>query len=219
MTKYELSIDLSNYGLLDQFALLACQDYNLGNESKWFNAFRGGLNGLHASLNGFLSHYNAIHVWIPIPREPSETEHHLASVFFCMDSAIECFTYACNALGYAKRPDLFRNVQIDRSLKQISPRDILGEDPTKLSKPPMLGYKTVFPNLQTYWQSKKNIIEIIIEQHDVSKHRETIFEGGRTRSDPPPGFYESLGIEGNEEMKWMYEPMAEIILRNNPKSA
>jgi hypothetical protein len=104
MSKYELSIDLSNYGLIDEFALLACQDYNLGNESKWFNAFRGGLNGFHARLNGFLSHYNAVHAWIPIPREPGETEHHLASVFFCMDSAIECFTYALNALGYAKRP-------------------------------------------------------------------------------------------------------------------
>jgi hypothetical protein len=83
----------------------------------------------------------------------------------------------------------------------------------------MLGYKTVFPTLQSYWQSKRNVIAIIIEQHDVSKHRETIFEGGKARSDPPPGFYESLGIAGNDEMKWMYEPMAEIILRNNPKSA
>ncbi|WKZ46053.1 MAG: hypothetical protein QY306_09535 [Anaerolineales bacterium] len=219
MSRYEISLDLSEYGHLDEFALLACQDYNFGNESKWFNAFRGGLYGFRARVNGFLSHYQIVHAWIPTPRQPNETEHHLASIFFCMDSSIECFAYALNALGFAARPDLFRDVKIDRSLRQISPKDILGEDPTKLSKVPVLGYKTVFPTLQMYWQSNSDVIGIIIEQHDVSKHRETIFEGGKSRSDPPSGFYESIGIQENDEIKWMYEPMAEIILRNNPKSA
>ena len=110
MSKYEISFESSDYGRLDEFALLACQDYNLGNQGEWFGSFRGGLYGFHSRLHGLATHYNTVHAWIPVPRVPSETEHLLASIFFCMDSAIECLTFSVNALGYAIRPKLFRDV-------------------------------------------------------------------------------------------------------------
>jgi len=219
MNKYELSINVSAYGLIDEFALLACQDYNLGNESKWFNAFRGGLNGFRARINGFISHYNSIHAWIPTLREPSEIEHHLASIFFCMDSAVECLAFALNALGFATSPDQFRDITSDHALRRISQKDILGEYPTPSAQLPLLGYKNICPQMQRYWQSRRDLLLLIIEQHDVSKHRETIFTGGRMRNDPPPRFYDLLGINDNDEMKVLYAPIAEIILKNNPKVA
>jgi len=218
MSKYEISLDLSDYGILDEFALLARQDYNLGNQGKWFNAFRGGLYGFHSRLHGFATHYNTVHAWIPVPRIPSETEHHLASIFFCMDSAVECLTFAVNALGYASEPNLFRDITSERALRHISPKDVLGNPFISPPQEPLSGYKTLFPTFQSYWQSKRELLSIIIEQHDVSKHRETIFVGGMARLDPPPGFYESLGIKDNATAESHFWPMAEIILQKDPKS-
>jgi len=218
MRKYELSLELSNYGLIDEFALLACQDYNFGNKGEWFSAFRGGLYGFHSRLHGFITHYNTVHAWIPTPREPSEMEHHLASMFFCMDSAIECLTFAVNALGYASMPNLFRDITSERALRQISPKDVLGNLLISPPHEPLSGYKTLFPVFQACWYSKRELLLIIIEQHDVSKHRETIFVGGMARLDPPIGFYESLGIKDDAVAESLFQPMAEIILQKDPKS-
>ena len=37
-------------------------------------------------------------------------------------------------------------------------------------------------------------------------------------SDPPAGFYESLGVGENASQKALFWPMKEIILKNNPKT-
>ena len=59
----------------------------------------------------------------------------------------------------------------------------------------------------------------IFEQHDVSKHRSTIFTGGSIRNDPPPGFFEKLGIEGDKGKQTLFfTPMAEILLTPQPKT-
>lgn len=218
MTKFDLPFDLSNYGLLDQIALLACQSYNLGNSGDWFGAFRGGLYGFHSRIHGLITHYLTVHEWLPTPRIPSETEYHLASIFFNMDSAVECLTFSLNALGYASAPSAFRDVCSEKALKQISPKDILGEPSATPPRHPISGYEDFFPKLQTHWQAHRKLLSIIIEQHDVSKHRETIFTGGMSRLDPPPGFYEALGIGDDPAARSMFWPMAEIILRNDPKA-
>ena len=83
---------------------------------------------------------------------------------------------------------------------------------------PLLGYKTIFPTFQECWHRKRELLSIIIEQHDVSKHRETIFVGGMHRLDPPLGFYESLGLKDDAEIGSHFWPMAEIILQKDPKS-
>ena len=217
MTDFDLPFNLSNYERLDQIALLACQSYNLGNSNEWFGAFRGGLYGFHSRIHGLITHYLTVHAWLPAPRIPSETEYHLASIFFNMDSAIECLTFSLNALGCAVAPNTFRDIANEKALRQISPKDILGDPTLTPPRQPLSGYNTVFPKLQSHWQNNRKLLSLIIEQHDVSKHRETIFTGGMSRLDPPPGFYEALGIGNDPADQSNYWPMAEIILRKDPK--
>lgn len=219
MAGFNLPFELSNYNRLDQFALLARQNYNLGNVNDWFGAFRGGLYGFYARIHGVVTHYLTVHAWLPTPRNPRETEYHLTSIFFNMDSAIECLTFALNALGNSVAPRSFRDISNKGALKQISPRDILGNPKAKQPRPCLKGYKLVFPLLQSHWLANQKLLSIIVEQHDVSKHRETIYIGGMHRLDPPPGFYESLGIGNNPSARAKFWPMAEIILRKDPKSA
>jgi hypothetical protein len=80
------------------------------------------------------------------------------------------------------------------------------------------GYDNYFPSLRNYWHDNRDLINKISEQHDVSKHRSTIFTGGRIRNDPPPRFFEKLGIEGDEEKQALVSPMAEILLTSQPKT-
>jgi hypothetical protein len=143
-------------------------------------------------------------------------------MFFNMDSMIECITYAFNALGFcASGEKNFRNITCEKSLKKISPNDILGRPYYNPPRPDLPEYDVYFPKVRAYWESKKELINTVFEQHDVSKHRETIFVGGKCRIDPPEGFYESLGIDPDDStqksIKSIFSPMKEIILMNNPK--
>lgn len=214
---FQLKFNLGNFSLLDKFALLACQSYNLGNETDWFGSFRGGLNGCYSRIYGVALHYELVHAWVPRPRIPQETEHHLSSIFFNMDSSIECIAFSLNALGFAYQPKLFRDVTNRHALSKISPRDIVGSFFTDRKREPLGGYTKIFPNLQAFWTDEIELLTQITAQHDVSKHRETIFTGGMARLDPPDGFYEELGIPDEPEARSLFWPMAEIILRNDPK--
>ena len=68
------------------------------------------------------------------------------------------------------------------------------------------------------------MISQIRDLHNVSKHRQTIYVGGRRRLDTPVGFYESLGIpeeSSNREDAILHTllcPEAEIILKPDPKA-
>ncbi len=220
MSDFILEFNLSGYHQLDEYALLSCQSYNFGNDSDWFGSFRGGLYGSYARIHGVCSHYHTVHTWMPRPRLPSETEYHLASLFFNMDSFIECITYALNALGYsASGKTEFRDVTCIKSLKRISPCDILGRPNTNPPQSYQKEYDTYFPKVRKYWESKKDLINIIFEQHDVSKHRETIFIGGKCRTTPPSGFFESIGIDpNNSSQRTLFKPMEEIIIKRDPKN-
>jgi len=213
---YILKFDLLSYQELDTFALLAVQKYNLGDKGAWFNHFRGGRNGLFARVAGVQIHYNKVHSWnleiIPVP-----VEYHLSSILFNMDSAIECMVFSLNALGYIADSTQFYDVTDVRALRRINPYNILGRPP-KYTKDFLSGYDTYFPNLKKYWQENRDLIQIISEQHDVSKHRTTIYKGGKINSKPPPGFFKKLGIENDKEMQWLYSPMEEIILIRQPKT-
>ena len=50
MPNFTLQIDLEPFEALDQLALLARQDYNLGGSGDWFGEFRRGLHGVYARL-------------------------------------------------------------------------------------------------------------------------------------------------------------------------
>lgn len=215
-TRFEISPDLSALEDLDSFALLACQQYNFRNVTHWFGEFRGGLFGFRARIYGLQTHYRLVHSWVAAARLPTETEYHVASIFFNMDSAIECFTYMLNAIGDTALPGQFHNVTDKASLKRVGPHNILAAPSDRRSQP---GYAAVFPNLQAHWQSARDLILTIMEQHDVSKHRQTIYRGGMSRKDPPDGFYERLGAQDDPAMKALISPHAEINLGRDPKEA
>jgi hypothetical protein len=134
-----------------------------------------------------------------------------------MDSTIECLTFAFNAIGYGISPKDFHDITNNDMLKRISPKDIIGYENKNRKNVPPCGYQIFFPQLHKLWQSHKNLINTIMEQHDVSKHRETIYVGGRCRLDAPENFFESLGIPNDPSIRSQYWPLAEIILKNNPK--
>jgi len=224
MPDFAVHFDAHPFESLDQLALLVRQDYNLGGTGDWFGAFRGGLYGFYARLYGVQRHYSEVHTWLPRVRTPAETEYHLASILFQMDSALECLIFALNALGWAAKPSGFWDVTDARTLRRIGPLDILG-DPTRT--PPLApkpGYTTIFPSLQASWQSQEPLLAQIRDLHDVSKHRQTIYVGGQGRLDTPAGFYESLGIPEESShredliLRTLLCPAAEIILKPDPKA-
>ena len=96
MSEYSVEFDLASFEMLDELALLARQDYNLGGAGDWFSEFRGGLNGFYSRIYGVKRQYLEVHEWIPRARLPVETEYHLASILFHMDSALECLTFGLN---------------------------------------------------------------------------------------------------------------------------
>jgi len=204
-----LTIDLSPFRALDDFALLACQGYNLGNDPDWFGSFRGGLYGMYARIDALVRHFYQVHSWAPIPRFPQDAEYHLASAFFAMDSSFECFTFALNALGCAANAGEFQSITDHRALKAIKPDNIVGATPRP-------GYAKYFPSVQALWMSRKELIGTVIDQHDVSKHRSSIFRGGKVRVDPPVGLLEALGLQ-DDPRRFAIAPMEQIILIADPK--
>jgi hypothetical protein len=133
---------------------------------------------------------------------------------FSMDSAMECYVFALNALGNSVAPGDFKDVMDAQALRMVAPWNVIGDR----QRQPLVGYGRFFLNVQMYWKSRRELIERISEQHDVSKHRNTIYVGGRHRTDPPEGFYESLGVPNDASSRALYWPMAEIILQDDPKA-
>lgn len=218
MADYILGFDLTAFEQLDQFALLACQEYNLGNHTNWFGTFRGGLYGFYSRIHGVVVNYHLVHSWIPRLRSPTETEYYVTSVLFNMDSALECLVFAFNALGCAAAPTSFHDVTTRKGLNKISPRDILGVPEATPPREPLQGYSQIYKATQDHWVGQRDLVKTICELHDVSKHRQVIYEGGMARLDPPIGFYEALGVAGDRSKEALFWPFAEIILRHDPKA-
>jgi hypothetical protein len=135
-----------------------------------------------------------------------------------MDSALNCLTFALNALGYVVDPAGFQDITTSGSLHQISPMDILGR-PGHPSKPaPLSGYARVFPRLQNLWLGEQDLITNIRDFHHVSKHRQSVWTGGQAQRNAPPGFYERAGISADHPLAVVYHPAAETILKHDPRS-
>lgn len=204
--RFRLSFDLSPLGTLDKFGLLAAQFYNLGDRGNWFYYFRASSQGVDSRVYGIRLHYYDLHAWLPKRRHRTETEYHLASLFFNMDSVVECFVYMMNALGFAADPPSFKDITDQKAMKAIAPRNVIGD----ARQSPLAGYAKFFPSVQQLWVDNRELMELIMEQHDVSKHRFGYGLSGRYRNDPPPGFFESLNID--PKRKYEFSPMEEILL-------
>jgi hypothetical protein len=209
--RFALSFDLSPLCPLDKFGLLATQVYNLGSRDNWFYYFRASAQGVDSRVYGIELHYHALHAWLPKRRHRTETEYHLASLFFNMDSVVECFVYMMNALGYAADAPSFKDITDEKTMRAVAPRNMIGDG----KQSPLVGYEKFFPNVQKLWLDNRPLIELIMEHHDVSKHRFAYGLNGRHRNDPPPCFFESLNID--PRFKYEFSPMEEILLDTEPK--
>jgi hypothetical protein len=191
---------------LDQFGLLAHEPHNLGNADNWVFVFRAGVRGLTSRCNGIVWHSELFHAWIPVA--PLEgREHHIAAMLFCMDSAMECLVFALNALGQAVNKTLFRDVSSRSALRGISPRDVVG--PKALA-----GYGRLFPTFQAKWAKESELVRLVAENHDVSKHRQSTFHGGTLRDDPPAEF---IALDIPENVRDWFAPTSETLLPKDPK--
>ena len=209
--RFPLLFDLSPLDTLDKFGLLATQFYNLGDRGNWFYYFRASSQGVDSRVYGIRRHYYDLHAWLPKHRHRTDTEYHLASLFFNMDSVMECFVYMMNALGFAADPPSFKAITDQKATREIAPWNVLGAG----KRSALAGYAKFFPSVQKLWVQNRGLMELIIEQHDVSKHRFAYGLNGRHRTDPPPGFFESLNI--NPEFKFQFSPMEEILLDTEAK--
>lgn len=206
------------FNKLDEFALLASQNYNLGDKTDWFGCFRGGLFGFYSRVYGIGEHFSLLHDWLP-PRLhlPEYTEYHLSSTFYGMASAVECLTFALNALGFAAQPKGFMDVTKRGELKRISLTNIMGNPASQSPTKPLDGYSQIYPTLQSHCAENREFLDDIVNLNNVSKHREMIYTGGKLRSDSPPGFFEALRVEDNP-LKILYCPHETIILPHEPKT-
>jgi len=210
---YEIHFDTRLMGAVDELALLATQSYNLGGHGAWFGAFRGGCQGFHVRLYAVERHYAELHAWELRCRWHLEPEYHLASIFFGLDSALECFLYAMNALGFGARPNEFPDITTEKGLRSIAPWLVLGSS----SRSTHPAFSTYFSRVRSVWHQHRDLIEEVQRQHDVSKHRSSIYRGGQSRMDPPPGFYARLGLSDDHPRRFDFAPMAEVILDPDPK--
>ncbi len=208
---YEIDFDDKPLKELDEFALLACQSYNLGNETDWFGCFRGGIYACQHRMYGIQRHYEDVHAWQTPGQVFGNAEYNLSGLLFCLDSAMECLIYGLNGLGFAFLPSGFHDVTDGKALRRVNPGNVIG--PSKLP-----GYDSVYPQFKAHWTRHQELISEIAAQHDVSQHRSLIFSGGRMRDDSPAGYFEALGIADDPGARAMHSPMAEIFLRPDPKA-
>jgi hypothetical protein len=198
------------FASLDAFALLASQNYNLGNTGNWFFSFRAGLKGVRLRAQGWAEHNEALHSWALLETIEAR-ERHIAGALFCMDSALECLVFALNAMGNAVEVSAFQDVTSRRALSRVSPRNVLGN----ASENPLPGYAKYFPSLQQRWLHASALISVVCDNHDVSKHRQATFWGGTLRDDPPEAIRRAL--EADDRLT-IFSPMAEVLLPKDPKA-
>lgn len=213
--EFELTYDKKPFWAWDFFVLTACQERNYGNRPNWFFPFRSGLNGFHTRMRAAARNYYLPHAWVPYQRWPSDFEDNVATFFFNADSAIECLTFALNALGHAAFEAEFLSIADEVSLRKISPKILMcprGSD----GKTSPVGFSRVYPRTTHLWQSRGDLLRKIFEQHDVSKHRHSISVSGTGTRQAPEGFWEAVG-NPDESDRNRYCPMTEIILDNDLK--
>jgi hypothetical protein len=198
---------------IDDFAYSACQSQNFGDRGKWFLAFRLATSGFITRRAGAEAAFRTLTEWLPgMPLR--NHEHELALCLFNMDSALECWVFALNAIGYGVRPTAFLDMTSDSQLKRISPDNIFGKPTNRVA-----GYDVVFPTVAAVWRARESMIRIIIDNHDVSKHRYANFWGGQMRSDPPPEILHALGVASASQLPLPMVPMQQVLLPREPKLA
>jgi hypothetical protein len=128
-----------------------------------------------------------------------------------MDSAFECWLFALNALGFGVDPSSFASMTKTSGLRRVRPEAIFGAP-----KAEIVGFAKTYPSVGELWKTHAQDIRLIMDSHDVSKHRSATFSGGQMRMDAPPDFLASVPGLSRTEML-IGGPMSKITLPRNPK--
>jgi hypothetical protein len=152
----------------------------LGNAGNWRIAFEDGLRGFAARISTLTTSLQLLDKPFDIPATESspeqwaiDTDQRIAEIFFGMDSALECFVFALNAIGYLKSPSDFCDITTRNGLRQICPNNIASKNAhDKINPRP--GYGKYFPRVVACWSARSELICEVITYHDVSKHRSCI---------------------------------------------
>jgi hypothetical protein len=124
-----------SYNAFWEFSGLVAKNPAFGDQHRWHRLFRLGLRGMLARIIAVERHYALLqkfqleHDWSSEKSSKDRAavcEEHAGVMLFGMDSALECFVFALNALGFAKSPDDFRDIDDAKALRAIQPGDILG---------------------------------------------------------------------------------------------
>jgi hypothetical protein len=200
-------------------------DPAVGDHDNWLLTYRGGLRGMLARILAVDRHFVLLHQYQheqeKIQGNPNEwgleCEYHAGVILFGMDSSMECFVFALNALGFARSPGDFCDIADPKLIKQISPKNILGGGPSD-KRNPRPGYQLLFPRVVTLWKSSEPLLSAIFEYHDVTKHRQAVVQGGRLgessiRGDPKqPGSLMSSTSHTLESLAHEYQRLVDELL-------
>ena len=105
-------------------------------------------------------------------------ESYAGALFFAMDSSLECFAYALNALGCLLSPSEFLDITADERLRRITPANLF--DPPSKGNAGHSAYAVClkwFPRICGHWSANRPLLAQIIEYHDATKHRHSVVVG------------------------------------------
>lgn len=105
-------------------------------------------------------------------------ESYAGVLFFAMDSSLECFAYALNALGCLLSPGEFVDITVDEKLRRITPANLF--DPPSKGSAAHSAYAAClkwFPRICGHWSTNRPFVTQIIEYHDATKHRHSAVVG------------------------------------------
>jgi hypothetical protein len=105
-------------------------------------------------------------------------ESHAGVLFFAMDSSLECFSYALNALGWLLSPGEFLDITAFEKLRWITPANLF--DPPTKGNAAHSAYAAClkrFPRICGHWSNNRALLAQIIEYHDATKHRHSAVVG------------------------------------------
>lgn len=154
-----------------------------GDADDWRILFEDGLRGFAARITIVMQGLLRLDEPFQVPagqlvpeQWAIDTDRLIGEIFFGMDSAVECFVFAMNAVGYLKTPASFCDITTPQGLKRICPDNIVSGNAND-KKNPLPGYATVFPKIVAHWTRHRPLIAEIMQYHDVSKHRSCIVFG------------------------------------------
>jgi hypothetical protein len=105
-------------------------------------------------------------------------ESYAGTLFFAMDSSLECFAHALNALGYMLSPAEFLDITTDEKLRRITPANVFAPPANgNVAHSAYAACLKWFPRICGHWSANRTLLAQIIEYHDATKHRHSVVVG------------------------------------------